>query len=204
MPVLLFLIGLFNLDNCPDRPQLPYLVFGIGFVMTASNLFNLALALDIPILTNHRLLSLDNKNIIASILNILFNCIVALLYILTTYMIYTVKSSVKLHDNSEDNAEPNREEGISEEPVVAEYQAPNCSGLLYHFTFWFITLTLGVFVLLSLIALALFAYNRYRLAIIRGSTPRSQSNAANNANAPATNGTGSPFGVTGTTNSRLI
>lgn len=211
VPVLLFLIGLFNLDNCPDRPQLPYLVFGVGFVMTSSNLFNLALALDIPILTNHRLLSVDTKNTIASILNILFNCIVAFLYILTTYMVYTVGFNSTAHrhsDRSKDSAEPKVEELPEDEQADGAFkqEQTNCGSLLYNFTFWFITLTLCLFALLALVALALFAYNKYRLAIIRGSTPRSQQNPTNtnlSTNPATTNGTGSPFG-TGTTNSRMI
>lgn len=204
VPIILFFLGLFNLDNCQDRPQLPYLVFGVGFVMTTSNLFNLALALDIPILTNHRLLSADTKNTIASIINILFNCVVAFLYILTTYMVYTV-GALKHHQESSHIEHKVEDSSEEEPPVVAEYQAvPDCGSLLYQFTFWFITLTLCLFALLGLIALILFAYNRYRLAIIRGLTPRSQAGATTDLSTnPQTNGTGSPFGA-GTANNRMI
>lgn len=136
--------------------------------MTASNLFNLSLSLNIPILANHKFLSSDVKNIIASILNILFNCVVAFLYILCAYMVYNIRGARRKEQEwPADFPEESRvHESTSQEQV-------HCSGTLYGFTFWFITLTIGAFALLSFLATLLFAYNRYRLAIIRGSTPRS-------------------------------
>lgn len=119
--------------------------------MTASNLFNLAISLDLPVLSNHQILTSDIKNTIASIVNIIFNCVVAILYILCAYMVYAFTAN-----------------GYSDEIV--------CGGLLYNFTFWFVTLTLSTSVVLVLIAAVFFAYNKYRLAILRGSTPRSQTN----------------------------
>lgn len=131
--------------------------------MTASNLFNLAFTLDYPILTNHSILTSDIKNTIASIINIIFNCVVAFLYILSAYMVFTVgrKTGSKVNEATENHDE-------SSEVEV------DCSSLLYNFSFWFITLTLGLMAALVLIAGAFFIYNKYRLAIIRGSTPRSQ------------------------------
>ena len=137
--------------------------------MSASNLFNLALALDLPILTNHKLLSSDVKNTIASMLNIIFNCVVAFLYILSAYMAFSIGKRVQ----------PESTEG--EPPPI------DCNGTLYHSAFWFITLTLSSLVILSLMAIIFFAYNKYRLAIIRGSMPRSQSNAANMSPQPNSN-----------------
>lgn len=116
--------------------------------MTASNLFNLALSFDLPILNNHQNLTSDIKNTIASIINIIFNCVVAILYTLCAYMVYAFTAN-----------------GYSDEIV--------CGGLLYNFTFWFVTSTLSIFVILSLVAAVFFAYNKYRLAVLRGSTPRS-------------------------------
>lgn len=61
--------------------------------------------------------------------------------------------------------------------VAVDYEDQmDCSYLLYFFTFWFITLTLSLLVLLSVVASIFFAYNKYRLAIIRGSTSKSQPN----------------------------
>lgn len=137
--------------------------------MTASNLFNLALALDLPILTNHSILSSDVKNIIASIVNIIFNCVVALLYILSAYMVYTIGSIKKPTFDANGNSDD------------SEPQPMDCNNTLYYFTFWFITLTLGLFLTLSLVACILFAYNKYRLAIIRGSAPRSQPSVNTNS-----------------------
>lgn len=163
--------------------------------MTASNLFNLALAVNLPILSNHEILTSDIKNTIASIINIVFNCIVAFLYILTGYMVYTVglagKKVVTINPapalNGSSNGGSinkrlvNQNEDYQDEAPIS--QPIECGGLLYYFTFWFITLTLGLIVLLSLIACAFYSYNRYRIAIVRGSTPRSQhSNNLNNAN----------------------
>lgn len=143
--------------------------------MTASNLFNLAFSLDLPILTNHSLLSNDTKNTIASIINIIFNCLVAFLYILSSYMVFNV--DIKKQD----------EHLTTDDPENA-LEFIDCGSLLYYFTFWFVTLTLGLFVVLCLIACSLFLYNQYRLAIIRGSTPRSQPDAnATQTNIYATN-----------------
>lgn len=208
VPVILFFIGLANLDNCPDRPRefhhsfffslislwiinqpnrqlsflhlaLPYLIFATGFVMTSSNLFNLALALDLPILTNHQILTSEIKNTIASIINIIFNCVVAFLYIISAYMVFTIGKKSKRRDLLVDNATNNSgssEESSPDDNNIESSDVMECSGLLYYTTFWFITLTLGLFVVLSLIATVFFAYNQYRLAIVRGSMPRSQSN----------------------------
>jgi hypothetical protein len=166
IPVILFFIGLTNLDACPDLPSLPYLVFAIGFVMTASNLFNLALSIDLKILTNHSQLTIDIKNTIASILNIIFNCIVTFLYILTAYKIL-VSSKAKQNDQGSANG--------NNESIQFE-----CDETLTSFTYWFIITTLGSMLTLSLVGAILFAYTRYRLAIIRGSTPRSQTGLSTN------------------------
>lgn len=148
--------------------------------MTMSNIFNLALALDIPVLVNHKLLSSDVKNVIASMLNIIFNCVVAFLYILCAYMVYNITGARHKQQEISDGAAT--EDAGQVEPV-------KCSGALYNFTFWFITLTLGSFAILSALATLLFAYNRYRLAIIRGSTPRSHqaTNSPTNNNIGNTN-----------------
>lgn len=155
MPIVLFILGLVNLDDCTDRPSLPYLIFSMGFVMTISNLFNLATSLNLPILHNQHLLSPDVKNIIASIVNILFNCIVTFLYVLCAYMVYTIYRN-----------HPQQPDGVVD--VV------DCNPTLYGFTYWFITITLSLSAVIILLAIILFCYNKYRLAIIRGSTPRSQ------------------------------
>lgn len=166
VPVILFFIGLVNLDACPSLPSLPYLVFSIGFVMTASNLFNLALAIDLHILTNHNTLSMDIKNTIASILNIIFNCVVAFLYILTAHKILV---SSKLKPDDQGVANGNNE--------LIQFE---CNQTLTSFTFWFIAITLGSMIILTVLGSILFAYTRYRLAIIRGSTPRSQTQPSTN------------------------
>lgn len=119
--------------------------------MTASNFFNLALTFDLPILRNHEILTKDLKNTIASIVNIIFVTVVFFLYILCGFMIFTIGS-----------------------------QSIDCSGTLYHSTYWFITSTLGLIVILLFASIILYAYNRYRLAIVRGSTPRSQTVNTNN------------------------
>lgn len=194
---------------------LPYLVFAIGFFMTASNLFNLALALDIPVLANHQFLSSDVKNIIASIVNILFNALVAFLYLLTAYMVYNIKGRPNKTSITQSNKQRlailNNETsgenfyssgGAGSEEAIKTNEGPDsgqsdvinaavkCSASLYNFTFWFITLTLGSFALLSLLATLLFIYNRYRLAIIRGSTPRSHQ--ATNSTGVVNNGANLP------------
>lgn len=158
VPVILLFVGLVNLDSCPALPSLPYLVFATGFVMTSSNLFNLALALDLKILTNHSQLSADLKNTIASILNILFNCVVAFLYILTAYKILI---SLKTSQDNQGN-------------VNEELASNECNQTLTGLTYYFVTITLGSMLILGSLGAILFAYTRYRLAIIRGSTPRSQ------------------------------
>lgn len=119
--------------------------------MTMSNIFNLALSLDLPILHNHEVLSADLKNIIASILNVMLNCLALFLYIICAYMVFT------LGCNSNEN-ETNIE------------ATPNCSPFLYNFTFWFMSLTLSITLILCFFAFGLFLYNRYRLALLRGST----------------------------------
>lgn len=178
LPVFLLLVGLLNLDNCQDKPSLPYLVLATGFTMSASNLFNLALALNLPILTNQSILSSDVKNTIASIINIIFNCVVAFLYILCAHKVYTIGSFNNLTSQP---ASSDEESNIGSS--IGEPEAPimNCNYLLYYFTFWFVTLTLAMFALLLLMAAIFFAYNKYRMAIIRGTTPRSQqtSNSTN-------------------------
>jgi len=138
--------------------------------MTASNLINLALALDLPILTNHQLLSSDIKNTIASIINIIFNCVVVFLFILSSFMVYNM-GSTRAQSNGDDTS-GTRDERASNEVTLG------CNSLLYYFTYWFITLTLSLVVILSAIAAILYIYNRYRLAIVRGSTSRSQASAA--------------------------
>ena len=143
--------------------------------MTASNLFNLALALNVPVLANHQLLSNDVKNIIASIVNIIFNSLVAFLYVLTAYMVFNIRGG---------RPESSASQTV---PPPDELSQVQCDTTLYNVTFWFVTLTLSAFLLLSTVALLLFAYNRYRLAIIRGSTPRSHQ-TTNSTAAPATNG----------------
>lgn len=167
IPVVLFFLGLTNLDQCPALPSLPYLVFSIGFVMTASNLFNLALAINLPVFSNHSQLSFDIKNIIASILNILFNCIVAFLYILIAYKILTM-GKVRQIDQLTSNETNNEQEPIG------------CNQTLTNFTFWFVAISLSIVAIISALGAILFAYNRYRLAIIRGSSPRSHTSPTNN------------------------
>lgn len=174
MPIILLFVGLFSLDNCQDKPSLPYLVFATGFTMTASNLFNLALAMDLPVLTNQSILSSDIKNTIASIINIIFNCVVAFVYILCAYKVYTIKSKTQnslLSDN-----------GASDTGSDVDSTTIDCNPILYYLTFWFVTLTLGSFSLLITLGGIFFAYNKYRLAIIRGSTPRSQQTNTINTN----------------------
>lgn len=134
--------------------------------MTAANLFNLAMALDLPLLSNHRHLSSDVKNTIASIVNIIFNSVAVFLYILSSYIVFTVGKWRQ--------KDPDSDKNDAGEPVP-----PECDATLYYFTFWFVTLTLAFIVILSLLAAIFFAYNRYRLALIRGSMPRSQPNATN-------------------------
>lgn len=135
--------------------------------MTASNVFNLAFALDFPILSNHRALSNDVKNTIASIINIIFNCVVTFLYILSAYMVLRI-SGKKLNPDGSDS-----------DPETTVEELVDCNGLLYSFTFWFVILTIALIIILGISALGLFLYNQYRLAIIRGSTPRSQPDAGN-------------------------
>lgn len=149
---------------------LPYLVFGVGFVMSASNLFNLAISIDLPVLANQNALSADVKSIISSIVNILFNCLAAFLYILVAYMVYTISSETNSQGSS------SSDEPVESKPTI------ECSGTLYYFTFWFITLTLGLVVILCILAATLALYNRYRMAIIRGSTPRSQAHTNQTSN----------------------
>jgi len=133
--------------------------------MTSSNLFNLALVLDLPILTNHRILSSDVKNIIASILNIIFNIVVLFIYIITAYMVFNMKGG---------GAEKSFTSGG--ESIEKALQPIDCNGTLYGSTFWFIALTLTSILVMSLIAALCYSYQRYRDAIVRGSTPRSQAN----------------------------
>lgn len=155
------------LTNEPEQlAALPYYIFTIGFIMTASNLFNLALALDLPILANHRLLATDIKSIIASILNIIFNSAVAFVYMLTAYKVLTFSSQQTSAGQTGDG-------GATSAPVLT------CNASLYTTSFWFITLTLGLFVIISLLGSLLFAYNRYRLNIMRGSAPRSHPHVSN-------------------------
>lgn len=115
-----------------------------------SNLFNLALSLNIPVLSNHEFLTPDLKNIIASIVNVILNCLAAFLYTICAYFVFTL------------GAKSGETEG-----------SPNCSSLLYNFTFWFIFITLSMSISLCVIGTCLFIYNRYRLALVRGSTPSS-------------------------------
>lgn len=135
--------------------------------MTASNLFNLAFSLDFPILSNHQILSIDVKNTIANIINIIFNSIVAFLYILSAYMVLKISVGKLEPDDSTSDSTTMVEELI------------NCSGTLYSFTFWFVVLSIGLLIVFGILAFALFLYNKYRLAIIRGSTPRSQQDTNN-------------------------
>lgn len=138
--------------------------------MTASNLFNLALALDLPILSNNDLTN-DIKNTVASIINIIFNCTVTFLYILCSYMVYTIGISRQHQNNTNPSSASN--ESAPQDGVEAS-QIMDCNGLLYYSSFWFVTLTLSVVAIFGLTACILFTYNKYRLTMIRGSTPRSQ------------------------------
>lgn len=138
--------------------------------MSASNLFNLAISIDLPVLANQSALSADVKNIITSIVNILFNCVAAFLYILVAYMVYTISSD----SSSQDIGPPG--DSIESRPTI------ECSATLYYFTFWFITLTLGLVVILCILAALMALYNKYRMAIIRGSTPRSQTQTNQTSN----------------------
>lgn len=145
--------------------------------MTASNLFNLALALNFPILTNHQILSSEIKNAISSIINILFNCVVVFLYILTCYMVFSIdisRNADRTTVNSIVSPDGPRFVGEDSTSLPEDNQQMKCSETLYYFAFWFATLTLGLIAILCLAAGLLYAYNSYRLAIIRGSTPRSQ------------------------------
>lgn len=159
--------------------------------MTASNFFNLALTFDLPILRNHEILTKDVKNTISSIINIIFVCVVVFLYILCGYMVSTIgnKSTKELQKNSNENLAEHR--SIDEASVGTEEldyslsKSIDCSSTLYHSTYWFITLTLGLITILILASIILYTYNRYRLAIVRGSTPRSQTTNTNN-NLPTT------------------
>lgn len=159
--------------------------------MTASNFFNLALTFDLPILRNHEILTKDVKNTISSIINIIFVCVVVFLYILCGYMVSTIgnKSTKELQKNSNENLAEHR--SIDEASVGTEEldyslsKSIDCSSTLYHSTYWFITLTLGLIAILILASIILYTYNRYRLAIVRGSTPRSQTTNTNN-NLPTT------------------
>lgn len=149
--------------------------------MTASNLFNLALAIDLPILANHRLLANDIKNIIASILNIIFNVVVGFYYILTAYKVFAL--STKRNELNVDNTNNNDDSTTTQQ----QQQQLDCNSTLYNFTFWFVCLSLGSFAVISLLGLVLYLYNSHRLAIIRGSTPRSharQGEAATNNQQP--------------------
>lgn len=135
--------------------------------MTVSNLFNLALALDLPILANHRLLASDIKSIIASVLNIMFNATVAFVYVLTAHRVFTLAGTQRA------GAElPGGEADANSAPL------PTCNETLLSLSFWFVALTLGSVAAFGLLGTLLFAYNRYRLAIIRGSAPRPHSRAA--------------------------
>lgn len=140
--------------------------------MTASNLFNLALTFDLPILRNHQILTKDVKNTIASIVNIIFLCVVAFLYILCAYMVYTIagKSSKAAPSLSEVPAEHRS----ADEVEVDTPQPIDCSGILYSSTYWFITLTLGLSIIIALASCLFFLYHKYRSATVSGSTPRSQ------------------------------
>lgn len=150
--------------------------------MTASNFFNLALTFDLSILRNHEIISKDVKDTIASIVNIIFVTVVFFLYILCGYMIFTIGTkSANLANN--DNQPEHR--SIDETNVIGDLNTSqsksiDCSGTLYHLTYWFITLTLGLVVVILFVSIILCAYNRYRLAIVRGSTPRSHTVNSNN------------------------
>lgn len=147
--------------------------------MTASNLFNLALALNIPVLTNQHILTSDIKNTIASIINIIFNCVVAFLYILCGYMVFTIGRKKQNSSSSSSSNDGEESSSVDVEDLM------DCNHVLYYFTLWFVVLTMGLFALLTIVAIIFFAYNKYRLAIIRGSTPRSQTTANNINTNPA-------------------
>lgn len=135
--------------------------------MTMSNLFNLALSLEMPILHNHHNLTTDIKNIIASVLNVMFNCITIALYLVSAFMVIVMGdiSQTASSSNTNNESTPGDSSGL------------NCNPQLYNFTFWFVTLSLGCLAVLCLVGGALFGYNKYRLALIRGATPRFQTQA---------------------------
>lgn len=149
----------------------------MGFVMTASNLFNLGLSLDIPVLKDQHVLAADVKNVIASILNIIFNCVVAFLYIICAYMVFNIGGGKSRGDNSSSATSTTPPNAPSAD--WSDVAMVNCNQTLYSFTFWFMAITLSLSAIVMGLAVLLFAYNKYRLAIIRGSTPRSQTETTN-------------------------
>lgn len=159
---------------------LPYVVFSTGFVMTASNLFNLGLACDLPILRNQEILSDDLKSIIASIVNVLLNVIAGFLFIICAHLVYTFDiNSLGNSNNLPINTNNNTNTSEYESNEIDNPVAIACNPFLYDFTYWYITLTLITISTLCLLAVCLYAYNRYKLALIRGSTVTSGGNANN-------------------------
>lgn len=148
---------------------LPYVVFSCGFVMTLSNLFNFSLACDLPILRNQELLSEDLKNIIASLLNVIFNAIALFLYIMSAHLVLRLDAHANLPPPS-----TNPDNGTESNATDAT-NSSNCEPFLYHFTFWFVVATIAVLVALCLLALIIYAYNKYRLALVRGTQETSHS-----------------------------
>lgn len=160
--------------------------------MTVSNLFNLGLACDLPILRNQDILSDDLKSIIASIVNVLMNVIAGFLFIICAHLVYTLDPNY-LENNSNNNlssaiittATATQLANNTDTSSTSETSANDnlaqfaCNPFLYNFTYWYISLTLIIISTLCLLALCLYAYNRYKLALIRGSTVTSSNTNTN-------------------------
>lgn len=134
--------------------------------MTFSNLFNLALSLNLPVLSNHKLLSSDLKNIIASLANIIFNCVVGFLYIVTAGSVLLISSVSKRKTDIDAN-----NNAQTSAPEI-DPDLPNCSSTFYNFTYYFTTISLVLIIVASIISAIAYAYGRYRGAIERGTAQR--------------------------------
>lgn len=183
--------------HCYTTVALPKLVFTIGFVMVASNVLNLASGFDLPILRNHVNLTTEVKDIVASVVNIILNCVVIFIFILITFYVYKMEPSAR--NESNDGVEATNNVANTAMPEISTINYSNsketttiaaittdqrsttssnyqdnsyCDSLLYNFTYWFITLTILFVIILSLIGIASCAYNRYRKARMKSSSSR--------------------------------
>lgn len=145
-------------------------MFAIGFLMTFCNFFNLAMSLNLPVLSNHNLLTDDLKNIIASLINIIFNCFVIFIYIIIATLVFTTKNETRTNPLLTEKANTTNGHAIIKSNITEPKINNNDNSCTFHsFASTFIVISLSATLILTLAYIVFEAYKRYRDNIELGS-----------------------------------